>query len=95
MAFDNPARAEIWTSNTASRPTGLRAIRPWNRAGERSPAAVAGAEAPKAANTGAGSSLDALTDFQFLAGRWIMAGAVTAARVTPFNFFVMGAVPTT
>ncbi|MDP1631223.1 MAG: adenosylcobalamin-dependent ribonucleoside-diphosphate reductase [Caulobacter sp.] len=93
MAFDNPFAGEIWSAKYRYRPSegaGDATIQEsWTRVAQ----AVSEAEPAAGRDAARELFLDALTDYRFLPGGRILAGAGTGRSVTLFNCFVMGAVP--
>lgn len=93
MAFDNPLAAEIWTSKYRFHPPSGGGDQSVEQTWARVAAAIAEAEAPKARKAWRERFEAALTDFQFLPGGRILAGAGAGRNVTLFNCFVMGTIP--
>ena len=94
MEFSNALAREIWEGKYRFNPAdGGRADADVDDMIERVSRAVAEAEAPKLRKKWAGRFAEALTDFRFIPGGRILAGAGTKRRVTLFNCFVMGTIP--
>lgn len=94
MEFSNTLAREIWDGKYRFKPDdGRRSDKTVDDMIERVSRAVAEAEIPKLRKKWAGRFAEALTDFRFIPGGRILAGAGTERRVTLFNCFVMGAIP--
>lgn len=94
MEFSNTLAREIWDSKYRYRAAdGGKTDANVDDMIDRVSRAVAKAEAPQARKKWAGRFAKALTDFRFIPGGRILAGAGTGRRVTLFNCFVMGAIP--
>ena len=94
MEFSNTLASEIWDIKYRFNPDdGRRGDTTVDDMIKRVSSAVAEAEVPKLRKKWAGRFKEALTDFRFIPGGRILAGAGTARRVTLFNCFVMGTIP--
>lgn len=94
MQFSNTLAREIWDGKYRFNPAdGHGADANVDDMIERVSRAVAEAESPKLREKWAGRFAEALTDFRFIPGGRILAGAGTERRVTLFNCFVMGTIP--
>jgi len=94
MQFSNALAREIWNGKYRFNPTdGRPADTTVDDMIERVSRAVAEAEVPSLRKKWSGKFAKALTDFRFIPGGRILAGAGTERRVTLFNCFVMGVIP--
>ncbi|MEQ8743206.1 adenosylcobalamin-dependent ribonucleoside-diphosphate reductase [Parasphingorhabdus sp.] len=94
MKFSNALAREIWDGKYRFNPEDdRRSDKTVDDMIKRVSRAVAEAEAPKLRQKWAGRFAEALTDFRFIPGGRILAGAGTERRVTLFNCFVMGTIP--
>ena len=94
MQFSNALAREIWDAKYRFRPTdGRPGDTTVDDMIERVSRAVAEAEVPALRKKWSARFARALTDFRFIPGGRILAGAGTERRVTLFNCFVMGTIP--
>lgn len=93
MAFDAPLAEEIWSAKYRFGAPGGPAEPSIDASWDRVAAAIASVEAPKERAKQTKRFREALSDFRFLPGGRILAGAGTGRSVTLFNCFVMGTIP--
>jgi|TARA_R110002124_G_scaffold235090_2_gene400442 ribonucleoside-diphosphate reductase alpha chain len=94
MQFSNALAREIWDAKYRFSPTdGRPGDTTVDDMIERVSRAVAEAEVPALRKKWSARFAKALTDFRFIPGGRILAGAGTERRVTLFNCFVMGTIP--
>jgi len=94
MQFSNALAREIWDAKYRFIPTdGRPGDKTVDDMIERVSRAVAEAEVPALRQKWSARFARALTDFRFIPGGRILAGAGTERRVTLFNCFVMGTIP--